>query len=435
MTENNDMNIAVLGSCEVRSPLTLSTVLGDGIGDFISDAARVRYQVEINTPYDNPDICFEKAGPREKIFFEPAKVRAAIVSCGGLCPGINDVVRSIYLELEQNYHAKEVLGIRYGFQGMNPADGQPPMFLTEDIVDSIHLQGGTVLGTSRGAQPVEVMVDFLESRKIDMLFCIGGDGTQRGTHAIAEEVARRGLTKAVIGIPKTIDNDIPFVQQTFGYLTSIERAHEVLNCAHTEAKAAINGIGLVKVMGRDSGFIAAGASLASQDVDFTLIPEVKFALRGENGLLRHLERRLARKPHALIVVAEGAGQELMPKEACRRDASGNILHNDIGPFLLAEIKNYFKEKEIEVNPKYIDPSYIIRSVPANCSDSILCDQFARRAVHAAMAGKTDMLIGLWNDKFIHVPLTEATCCRRYVQPESELWESVISVTGQPRNME
>jgi len=435
MASENKMVIAALGSCRFRSPLSLSTVPGDGIGDFIPDTARVRYQVEFNTPYDNPDMLFEKAGPRENIFFEPSEVRAAIVSCGGLCPGINDVIRSIYLELKQNYRIREVLGIRYGFQGMNPAEGQPPMILTEDRVDRIHLQGGTVLGSSRGAQDIGVMTDFLEARDIDLLFCIGGDGTQRGTHAVAQEAARRGLKKAVVGIPKTIDNDIPYVQQTFGYLTSIERAHEVLDCAHIEATSVINGIGLVKVMGRDSGFIAAGATLASQDVDFTLIPEVKFALRGENGLLSHLERRLARKPHALIVVAEGAGQELMPKEECRRDASGNILHNDIGPFLLAEIKKYFREKNIEINPKYIDPSYIIRSVPANCSDSIRCDQFARHAVHAAMAGKTDVLIGLWNDKFIHVPLAEATCCRRYVQPESELWESVISVTGQPRKME
>jgi len=435
MASENKMEIATLGGCRFRSPLSLSTVPGDGIGDFIPDTARVRYQVEFNTPYDNPDILFEKAGPREKIFFDPPKVRAAIVSCGGLCPGINDVIRSICFELKQNYHAKEVLGIRYGYQGLNPAAGRPPLVLTEEAVDGIHLQGGTVLGSSRGAQPVEVMTDFLESRDIDVLFCIGGDGTQRGAHAIAGEVTRRGLKKAIVGIPKTIDNDIPYVQQTFGYLTSIERAHEVLNCAHIEAKAAINGIGLVKVMGRDSGFIAAGASLASQDVDFTLIPEVKFALGGENGLLSHLERRLARKPHALIVVAEGAGQELMPKDECRRDASGNILHNDIGPFLLAEIKKYFREKNIEANPKYIDPSYIIRSVPANCADSIRCDQFARHAVHAAMAGKTDVLIGLWNERFIHVPLAEATCCRRYVQPESELWESVISVTGQPRIME
>ncbi len=428
------MNISTLGNCKFRSPLSLSTVRGDGIGDFIPDAARVRHQVEINTPYDTPDILFEKAGPREKIYFDPPQTRAAIVSCGGLCPGINDVIRSIYLELKQNYRVQEVLGIRYGFQGMNPAAGKPPMVLSEERVDRIHLQGGTVLGTSRGAQPVEVMADFLEAQNIDLLFCIGGDGTQRGTHAIAQEIARRGLKKAIVGIPKTIDNDIPYVEQTFGYLTSIERALEVLDCAHVEATAIVNGIGLVKVMGRDSGFIAAGASLACQDVDFTLIPEVKFSLHGENGFLSHLEKRLARKPHAVIVVAEGAGQELMPKDERRRDASGNILHNDIGTFLLAEIKKYFRERNIEVSPKYIDPSYIIRSVPANCEDSIRCDLYARHAVHAAMAGKTDVLIGFWNGKYIHVPLADGTCCRRYLQPESELWESVLSVTGQPRNM-
>ena len=425
-------SIKTLGPCRVTSPLPLNLDPGDSVGNFTPDEARIRYNIETGSLCDTPDYFFEKAGPRQHIFFEPARVRAAIVTCGGLCPGLNNVIRSAYRQL-CNYGVTEVLGIRYGYRGLNPASGLEPLVITDDLVDDIHRDGGTVLGSSRGNQPVEVMVDFLQQRGINILLTLGGDGTQRGSHAIAEEALRRGLPVSVVGIPKTIDNDIQYVQRTFGFASAVDRARDVLASAHAEAKAYPNGVALVRLMGRDSGFIAAAATLASQEVNFTLIPEVPFTLDGNNGFLAHLEKRLARKGHALIAVAEGAGQELLQGGGESRDVSGNVLHQDIGLFLKARLADHFKSRKIELNLKYIDPSYIIRSVPANSEDAVLCDMYARNAVHAAMAGKTDVVIGFWND-FIHVPIAMATEQRRKVSPDSILWNGVLFATGQHAQM-
>jgi len=424
--------VATLGPPRFASPLRRSTVPGDGLGRFIAESRWVRHRIDVDDARPaNEELLFEKAGARERIFFDPAKTRAAVVTCGGLCPGLNNVIRSIYLELAMNYGVPEVLGIRYGYEGLNPAVGLPPVRLTMEMVDTIHEEGGTILGSSRGDQDPAVMVDFLVEQGIDMLFCVGGDGTQRGAHALYEEVTRRGLPIAVVGVPKTIDNDIAYCEQSFGLMTAVEQADAVLRAAHMEARGARNGIGLVKVMGRDAGFIATGATLASQEVNFVLIPEVPFALDGPGGFLAALERRILDRQHALIVVAEGAGQDLFDAKPQECDASGNPRHRDIGPFLQKRILNHFRARGVPVTIKYIDPSYTIRSVPANCEDSILCDQFARRAVHAAMAGKTDVLVCTCHRTFIHVPIPMAVARKRHVDPEGELWTVVLSATGQP----
>lgn len=429
-----DLLVADLGPRRLPSPLCLSTVSGDGIGDFVPDGARVRHVIELldgQAPSPEYDLLFEKAGPREKIFFDPASTSVAIVTCGGLCPGLNNVIRSLFLELHHNYGVAKVWGIRYGYRGLNPAHGDAPILLTPHFVENIHQQGGTVLGSSRGPQDPAVTVEFLVQRKIDAIFCLGGDGTQRGAHAIHEEIKRRGLPIAVIGIPKTIDNDISYVTQTFGFSTALEKAKEVIDGAHAESKGAPRGIGLVKLMGRDAGFIAAGATIASQEVNFTLIPEVKFPLAGEGGLLEMLAQRLVERAHAVIVTAEGAGQYLLDQEtAC--DASGNRKQGDIGVYLASHIVRYFESIGQPVNLKYIDPSYTIRSVPANCEDSLLCNALARHAAHAAMAGKTGVMIGYWHDAYIHVPIPLAVASKKRVSPESELWVAVEACTGQPR---
>lgn len=424
--------VSRLGPPTVRSPLELSTVIGDGLGDFVPDDTRILWDIEVHDGRPPSDLAsFEKAGPREQIFFEPKNVTAAIVTCGGLCPGLNNVVRSIFLELHHNYGVREIYGIRYGYRGMNPAKGDPPLLLTTETVEDIHQHGGTVLGSSRGPEEPAVVVDFLESKGISILFCIGGDGTQRGTHAMAAEVARRGLNIAVVGVPKTIDNDLPFVHQSFGFSTALEIARAVITCAHAESKGAPNGVGLVKLMGREAGFIAAGAAVASQEANFVLIPEVPFPLDGENGLLEALRRRLIARRHAVIVVAEGAGQHLIGVDKTR-DASGNVKLHDIGVFLKDRITEYFKTCCVPMSMKYIDPSYTIRSVPANSDDALLCDRMARGAVHAAMAGKTDLLIGLWHMELLHVPLALVGSQKRRLSPESELWRAVLETTGQPR---
>ncbi|MFP4522491.1 MAG: ATP-dependent 6-phosphofructokinase [Fibrobacterota bacterium] len=429
-----------LGKCSVKSPLKLSKVKGDKVYNYVDDTDRVLYNVTYGThkssdrPGDNSES-FEMAGPREYIYFDPSKINAAVVTCGGLCPGLNDVIRAIVMELHYRYNVRSIKGISYGYNGFLPENSLPVKELTPSLVSDIHKAGGTILGSSRGGgEKVTEIVDALERMNISILFTIGGDGTLKGAHDIAQEIIKRGLKISVVGIPKTIDNDISFVQKTFGFETAFSKGMEAIDAAHVEAKGAINGIGLVKLMGRHSGFVAAKAALATNDVNFLLIPEVPFALDGGNGLFIHLHERLKQRQHAVIVVAEGAGQELFKSESSEKDQSGNIKFQDIGTYLKNKIGDYFKEKDFPVNIKYIDPSYIIRATPANPNDSVFCADLGRNAVHAAMAGKTNMCIGMWNTWFTHVPIDLVTSQRRRIDPEEPLWWHVLESTGQPMSM-
>ncbi|MCL5269095.1 MAG: ATP-dependent 6-phosphofructokinase [bacterium] len=432
MTVSSFAAIAQFAPVRFESPL-LHASGDDAEGSlFITDADRIRFDISLNEAGPQP-ASFEPAGARRLLFYDPPQTRAAIVTCGGLCPGLNDVIRALVMELHHWYGVREVLGIQYGYAGLVPDTDCPPRPLTVADVDDIHTHGGTILGSSRGKQGVGRMVDMLVERRIDMLFCIGGDGTLRGAHELAREIRRRGLPIAIVGIPKTIDNDIDLIYRSFGFQTAVEEADKVLDCAHMEANGARNGIGLVKLMGRESGFIAAHATLASGDVNYCLVPEVPFDLGGDNGLLAHLRRRLATRRHAVIVVAEGAGANLIG-DTGRRDASGNVIVNDIGLYLKEAITSAFAEWNEPVSIKYFDPSYLIRSVRANSSDSIFCGDLGRHAVHAAMAGKTDLLIGLWHGVFTHVPLEAIVGRRKKINPNGNLWHSVLASTGQPSSM-
>ena len=373
---------------------------------------------------------FLAAGPRKQLFFDAAWVRVAIATCGGLCPGLNDVIKSLVNTLYYTYGVDNIYGIQYGYSGLNPKYGLKPLILNPDVVDDIHTKGGSILGSSRGEQSVEEMVRTLDRLSINILFTIGGDGTQKGAHAIYQEIERRKLPISVIGIPKTIDNDLNFMDKTFGFETAVQNAAPIIECAHNEAKGCFNGVGLVKLMGRDSGFIAAYASLASSVVNFCLVPEVEFSLEGEQGFLNALEKRLARKHHAVVVVAEGAGQNLFESGNDVHDKSGNKLHKDIGPLLKDAIIKYFKGKGEEINVKYFDPSYNIRSTAANAMDSIFCLHLAQHAVHAAMAGMTDAVVGNWQGYFTYVPIPLATLARRKIDPCGQLWQSVLLSTRQ-----
>ena len=415
------MNITTLGEARFPSPLPYH----------VSDEARVLFKVIVHpdTPPED-ELLFELAGPRERLFFDPKKTRAGIVTCGGLCPGLNNVIRSLVLELHHGYGVHEILGFMNGYQGLDPWRGSEPVPLTPRYVEDIHKEGGTVLNTSRGPVDVSVAVDNLIRRKINILFVVGGDGTQRGGEAIYQEARRRGHALAVVGVPKTIDNDVAFVSRTFGYLTAIEETKRTLNCAHTEAHSVHNGIALVKVMGRHAGFIAAGATIASQDVNFTLVPEVPFVIDGENGFLAALSERIRHRSHAVILVAEGAGQHLIESSSESYDASGNLKAKDIGGYLRERIEAHFKAENIPFALRYFDPSYLIRSVAANAEDSILCDFFARNAVHAAMAGKTGLVIGMQHDTFTHVPVELLTQRKKQLDLNSPAWLGVLASTGQ-----
>ena len=374
----------------------------------------------------------EKAGPMQKIFFEAKRINCGIVTCGGLCPGLNDVIRTIVLSLTWQYGVKRVFGFRYGYAGLSSRAPKEPLILTPESVDEIHHKGGDILSLSRGQQDSDDIVRNLEQRKISLLFVIGGDGTLRGASDIVKAIKKRNLKIGVIGVPKTIDNDICAVEQSFGFSTAVEASRSAICGAHEEAKAAWNGVGLVKLMGRDSGFITVYATLANSDVNFCFIPEVPLILNGENGFLRLLEKRLDRKHHALIVVAEGAGQDLIQEDRYqkRRDASGNIVYSDIGGFLKKEITEYFKKKKKPLVLKYIDPSYIIRSVPANSQDSAFCLRLGQNAVHAGMSGRTNMVVGYWNQYFVHIPISLAILKKKKVDPNGHLWQTVLETTGQ-----
>lgn len=426
-TETMDLTISRLGECRVPSPMRH--------GDFLSDDEQVlfhakRKDAEAFLKAGKELPCFERAGPREKIFYDPSKLKCGIVTCGGICPGLNDVIRSVVFSLFYHYGVRTVFGFRYGFEGLSSQHQHAPMELTPTVVEGIHERGGTILGVSRGPQDVADMVDTLDRMNVGILFAIGGDGTLRGAEALSREISSRGLKISIIGIPKTIDNDISYLEKSFGFETAVAETRTAIYSAHTEAQGARNGIGLVKLMGRESGFIAAHATLATSEVNFCLIPEVKFDLE---AFLPALAERLQRRQHAVVVAAEGAGQDLAGTSQ-ERDASGNIRLTDIGIFLRDRINGYFKEIGTEITLKYIDPSYTIRSMPANSHDSVFGLLLGHHAVHAGMTGRTNMVVGFWSGLYTYVPIPMAVSRRKKIDPNGRLWSSVLESTGQPRNM-
>jgi 6-phosphofructokinase 1 len=428
-----------IGKAVIDSPLGLSDRDGDFIANYVEDDDTVilhqnKRIIEDLVRQGAFLSAFVKAGPRKMIFFEPARTNAAIVTCGGLCPGINNVIRSLVMELFYRYNVKTIWGVQYGFRGFVSKYGLDPKLLTPDIVKGIHEMGGSFLGSSRGPQEIGGIVDWLVRYKISILFTIGGDGTLHGAEEIDAEIRKRSLSIAVIGIPKTVDNDVPYVEKAFGLETAFSIAADAIRSAHTEAIGYPNGIGLVRVMGRYSGFIAANAALALNEVNFVLVPEVPFDLGGPKGFLVMLKKRIEQKGHAVIIVAEGAGQELFEKIAGAYDNSGNKLLLDIGTFLRDAIAAFFKKEQVEVNLKYIDTSYLVRSVPANAADAIYCMQLAQHAVHAGMAGYTGIVIGRWNSQFTYLPLALANSERKFISPDGELWRTVLEATGQPYRM-
>ncbi len=437
MSDDLDFTVPALGPCGIPSPIVLSSGLGDSLADYVKDEDYVRYDVAA-TAGAQPELdsrrLLQKAGPRQSIYFNPSHVHAGIVTCGGLCPGINDVIRAIVRNLWFRYGVRRITGIQYGYQGFLPEYNVGVRPLDPEAVDEIHKVGGSFLGSSRGGgDRVVDIVDEIERLNLNILFTIGGDGTQKGALDIADEILRRDLKIAVVGIPKTIDKDLLYIDKTFGFETAVARAADAVTAAHVEAHSAMNGVGLVKLMGRESGFIAVHTVLAVHEANFVLIPEVPFELDGPNGFLRHLEDRLARRSHAVVVVAEGAGQEFLAIDGTH-DASGNVKLADIGLFLRERISAHFKKKGIDHTIKYIDPSYMVRSAPAIPTDSVYCERLGNNVVHAAMAGKTKILIGMVNNEFVHIPIKAAVARRNHVSPEGSLWRDAVDATQQPLSM-
>ncbi|WP_246065236.1 ATP-dependent 6-phosphofructokinase [Aeromicrobium piscarium] len=434
-----DLQVRSLGEARYDSPLAEYVAHRATNAYYVAEDDRVLIDDTISLLASRGDVpldevpSYEPGGPRRKIFFDPATTKAGIVTCGGLCPGLNDVIRALVLELFEHYGVTDVTGFRNGYAGLAPGQAPDPIELTPSFVQSIAERGGTVLGSSRGSQEVGVMVDTLVDRGIDILFVIGGDGSMRGAHAIHEEIARRELSIAVVGVPKTIDNDIPLIGTSFGFQTAYAKAAESIKAARVESDAAVGGVAVVKVMGRHAGFVACYSALAYQDADFVLIPEVPFSLDGENGLLAQLAKRVSERGSAVIVLAEGAGQDLIPASR-RTDASGNQVLGDFSGLLRARIARDFKDRGMPLTLRHFDPGYLIRSVPADAADSVYCTRLAQVAVHAAMAGRTDIVVGRPRHRFAHVPIEEVTKRTQRVNPDGDLWLSVMESTGQPFTM-
>jgi 6-phosphofructokinase 1 len=436
MMAGHELSVKTLGPCRLESPLAPLLESRRTTEHYVDENDRVLFDdtVAMITGREGPlDQLpgFEPAGPRRKMFFDPSKTRVGIVTCGGLCPGLNDVIRGLVMELTFHYGVKRIYGFRNGYQGFIAKHGRSVIDLTPESVSSINEDGGTILGTSRGQQDANEIVDCLERMNVNILFVIGGDGSIRGAMKIAQAAVERDAKIAVVGIPKTIDNDIPYIDQSFGFQTAFSSAVESITAAHVEAKAAPNGVGLVRLMGRHSGFIACYAAMAKNDANYVLIPEVPFQLDGPKGFLTHLRERVVKRGHAVVVVAEGAGQDICANGSHGTDASGNTKLVDVGVFLRQKIADDFAAHNVELNLKYIDPSYVIRSVPANPYDSVYCLRLAHNAVHAAMAGRTEMVVGRWHGRFVHIPMGLAVSRRNTVCPDGDLWLSVLEATGQP----
>uniref|UniRef100_A0A7S2ZND7 Phosphofructokinase domain-containing protein n=1 Tax=Rhodosorus marinus TaxID=101924 RepID=A0A7S2ZND7_9RHOD len=398
---------------------------------FISPNETILVDVISHTKHTTVSREFLRAGPRELIAMDPRHVKAAIVTCGGLCPGLNTVVREVFMALKNLYGVEQIYGIPYGYKGFYEPDLEIRL-LTEEFVSDIHHEGGSVLGSSRGGHNTKMICDAIVDFEFNQVYIIGGDGTHRGAIKIYEELKSRKLKASIIGIPKTIDNDIALIDRSFGFDTAVEEAQRAIDSAKTEAISAFNGIGLVKLMGRHSGYIAMFSTLASRDVDVCLIPEVKFVLEGPNGLFAYLEKLLHQKGHAVIVVAEGAGEELLDQSQMTRDASGNVKSQDVGLWLKDQILNHFKTTKEDMTLKYIDPTYMIRTVAANASDNLYCGVLGQNAVHGAFAGLSGFTVGLINTYYVYIPMGEISVGRMKVDVHSRMWHRVISTTRQPQ---
>jgi 6-phosphofructokinase 1 len=373
-----------------------------------------------------------RAGPRKHLFFRPDEVRACIVTCGGLCPGLNVVIREIFMSLHFNYKAPTVFGIKYGYKGFYT---YPWIELTKDMVKGIHEEGGTMLGSSRGGFKLNEIMDKIIENNVNQIYIVGGDGTHKGIQELFLEISKRKLKIAICGIPKTIDNDIPIIDKSFGFETAVEEAQRAIQSAFVESHCAENGIGLVKLMGRSAGFIAMYAALAARCVNICLIPEFEFELYGPRGMLEYVHRRLKLRNSCVIVVAEGAPSAIKDYviEAAGKDASGNVKFGDIGTVLKDEITKHCKAKGMEVTLKFIDPTYMIRTVPANAYDKQICSQLSQNAVHAMMSGWTGFTVGLVNNRTCLIPLSEVADIKipTKVTPHDRAWQRLLASTGQP----
>ena len=411
----NDIDcVKIFDGKKIKNPLKNNDAFKDSY--FVEEDTLIKTNI-IKTTDSDEENYFVRAGPRKEIAWDPIHTKVAIVTCGGLCPGLNTVIRELYITLHHKYGVKFVYGVKNGYKGFYSDN---LVRLDDDIIRDIHHKGGSILGTSRGGTDVKKIVDSIAHRGISHLYAIGGNGTQKGLFEINKEIKKRGLCVSVVGIPKTIDNDLCIIDKSFGFDTSVQEAQRAIQAAKVEIEAFNNAVGIVKVMGRNSGFIAMYSSLASKDVDCCLIPEIPFDIEYDHGVLHYIKECLHKKDKILIVVSEGAGQHYI------NDPVNKNL-NDFGIWLCEVVRSNVPNVCI----KYIDPTYTIRAITPNASDSIYCTILAQSAVHGAFCGYTNFIVGPVNGKHAYIPLQMAIHETNTVSEDDRMWFRLISANGQP----
>ena len=391
----------------------------------LDDTLGVAKRRSAGTPAELP--AFNPGGPREKLYFEPSTVTAAIVTCGGLCPGLNNVVRALVLQLANAYGVKSILGFRNGYSGLT--DTSAPLALTPELVRDIHNRGGTILGTSRGGQEPAAMVDTLARHRVDMLFVIGGDGSLRGAQKIAAKpppatAARRGGHPEDHRQRHSVDRPELRLPDRVRPRRRVDprRAHR--GRVHRRRRGTGQADGPAQRLHRLLCDTRQPRSRLRPDPRSLLparqLPALPAQARRSAGA-RSRGRRRGRRAGAVPRSAE-------------TDASGNARLGDIGALLRERVTAHFAQHGTPLSLRYVDPGYAIRSVPANAFDAVYCARLAQAAVHAGMAGFTSMVVARWHGRFIHLPIALATATRNQVDPHGDLWMSVLEATGQPKHL-
>jgi 6-phosphofructokinase 1 len=472
----------------------------------------VRSSYPITQPTSGPSLCscavkgqltFAEAGPRNMLRFpghHKKLLKVGVLVSGGIAPGINAVISGI-VQRHVLYHTPQitdlrvpgktprsytlqVFGFRNGFAGLLAGDDVTVLYDSDSPDEKLraHLRrianrGGSEIGTSRyddllsTADPdkrekdLDQVAENLANRHFDILYVIGGDGSMRAAHATWKRSRDNGKSLSVIGVPKTMDNDILWVWQSFGFLSAVEKAREALQQLHTEATSNPR-LCVVQLFGSDSGFVVSHAALASGVCDAALIPEVPFTMK---KLADYITERLSKRfrpgaggqsPYGMIVMAETAvpqdAEDYLSDPEVDLDenekaaiqafvSKGCRVHGQTPDELrtggLKVVSRVLQKRirEMKVDDAYWadfrvftnEPRHLLRAIPPSASDVAFGQRLGVLAVDNAMAGYTDFMISQWMTEYVLVPLDLVVLGRKRVPPNGIFWKSVVASTGQP----
>ena len=446
---------------------------------------------------------FPEAGPRRTICFptnSDTGLKVAVLVVGGIAPGINAVIdgivqrHSLHAEMS-NYEDKlEIHGLINGSLAFDDLGNSHRLLVSDPrrlAANPLRLEtpphaheGGSILGTCRDDELMKEpdrdtkLKDIVHQlRNFDILYVIGGDGGMRMAHAIRSYALAEGRTGgrelSVVAIPKTMDNDILWVWQSFGFMSAVEKAREVIEHIHTEITSNPR-LGIVQLFGSVSGFVVSHAVLAGSTPNcyLALVPEVPFSLK---KVAAYLQKRLSERgpiPGGLIVMAETA----LPTDALQilneldripvgtstktepvlntREAKAVerflALQNDHKTLtgqtsdelrsaclkIVSRGLEHLLKKGAKPGSRWLklrvvtnEPRHIIRAIPPSCQDIITGRRLGSLAVDNAMAGYTDCMISQWLTEFVLVPLPLVVLGRKQIHREGIFWKSVLAKTG------